>query len=93
MMLQRYMSRRLRTQGASKALQAAESAVLEHAQFVGFVAYFTLTACAGHTAGIGSSYLNGLASASAIVTLVLNDYVLRAKGVHLASYMIMSVSV
>ena len=94
LLVQHRVSKRLRTPRAPSALEAAESAMLEHAQLLGFLISFTLTAIVGHTLGVGSTYLLGLGVSSVLVTVIFNDYILRPgkRQVHLASYLLGMVS-
>ncbi|KAM0793486.1 hypothetical protein ACM66B_000927 [Microbotryomycetes sp. NB124-2] len=90
LLVQRRVSKRLRTPRATPTLEAVESAMLEHAQLLGFLISFTCTAVLGHSLGVGSTYLLGLGVTSVLVTIIVNDYVLRpGKGqVHLAAYLV-----
>ncbi|KAK4057683.1 hypothetical protein OIO90_001331 [Microbotryomycetes sp. JL221] len=90
LLLQRRVARRLRTPRAGPALEAFESAMLEHAQLIGFLISFTSTALLAHSLGVGSAYLLGLGVVSVLTTIIINDYVLcrGQRRVHLASYII-----
>ncbi|KDE09627.1 hypothetical protein MVLG_00034 [Microbotryum lychnidis-dioicae p1A1 Lamole] len=88
-LLQRSIAKRVRTHGASPALEAHESSLLEHATLMGQLIYSTVILCLGHALGVGSSYLYAVALVSNLTALVVNDYVLTSgpeREVHLATY-------
>ncbi|SCZ90186.1 BZ3500_MvSof-1268-A1-R1_Chr1-3g01827 [Microbotryum saponariae] len=88
-LLQRSIAKRVRTHGASPALEAHESSLLEHATLMGQLIYSTVILCLGHALGVGSSYLYAVAMVSNLTALVVNDYVLTSgpeREVHLATY-------
>ncbi|SCV68329.1 BQ2448_450 [Microbotryum intermedium] len=93
-LLQRSIAKRVRTHGASPALEAHESSLLEHATLMGQLIYSTIVLCLGHALGIGSSYLYAIALVANLSAVVVNDYVLTSgpeREVHLATYFLQQV--
>ncbi|KAK4701094.1 hypothetical protein P7C70_g5142, partial [Phenoliferia sp. Uapishka_3] len=85
---QRIISNFVRTAYASPEVDKAESALLEHAALVGQTIHYSALTVLGHACGLGSSYLFVLSGGSALITLVVNDYVLKRgkRGVSLGAY-------
>jgi len=95
-LVQKVISRIVRTKGASPTQERIESALLEHATLVSQAVYYSGATLVGHAAGIGSSYLFALHAVASLGALIINDYVLkrdsRAKELHLATYVIGQIS-
>ncbi|KAL8286292.1 hypothetical protein RQP46_004780 [Phenoliferia psychrophenolica] len=87
---QRVISNFVRTPFASAQLEEAESALLEHANLVGMVVHCSAATLIGHASGLGSSYLFALSGGAALLTLVVNDYLLKRgeRSVHLGAYFV-----
>lgn len=81
----------VRTPNASPTLAASESSLLEHSALIGQLVYYSIALAVGHYLRIGSSYLFALSIFTALLALVLNDFVLcrgKEKKVHLAAYLV-----
>lgn len=90
LLVQKLISKFVRTPNASPALLAEESYLLEHATLIGQLVHYSAALLIGHAFKIASSYLFALSVITALAAVLLNDYVLSRgkRQIHLAAYMV-----